>query len=916
MKIKLLLITILFYTVSFAQTKGTIKGTVTDKDANNAPLAFANAVIKGTATGVTTDEKGEYVIAIAPGNYVLQFSFVGYENAEVEVTVKAGETIVVNKELGSGGYKLEDVVIQKAATNREKETVLLLDQKKAVEIKQSIGAQEMSRKGVSDVAGAVAKTTGITKQEGSGNIFVRGLGDRYNSTTMNGLPIPSNDPEKKNINLEIFSTDILEYVGIDKVYGSKLFGDFAGGNVDINTKDYKGKGFFKIDLGSKINSNALNEDNFSLQKGYDSFGFSSVSIPNQPLTQYNFNTLNLENYNPFAGSIGLSGGKSFNVGANGKLNLFATLSHGNEYVSKSDGSARGGINGDASLINREFETFNNNSLNTNSTGMVNAVYKINSKNKFSFNSVFINTSSLSKEEYYGYVADLANNGNGLIRRNKFEKNTLWINQLLGENKFTERLMVNWGLSYNTITGSMPDRTQNILNRVDNGYLINSQSFPNNHRYFQELTEDEWAGNISADYKFAQSEDTFKGKITVGFSGRIKNRDFEATQFNFKANSDYLNVIVDANNLDAFFNPTNFSNNFFEVATFRGNFEVSNALKPQTYNGEQMISAGYAALEYNFSKLTAVVGLRGEHIFQKVKWNTQLDPTGSKDEFDKTAILPNLILKYELTEKQNLRLGMSKTYTLPQFKERALFVYEDVTEVKVGNPDLYPSDDYNLDIKWELFPKSEEVISITAFGKYIQNPINEVTIASSTNDISYINTGDFGYVAGGELEYRKQLFNSSNDTRKLSAGLNISYLYSKQELSSSKVTKETDYNVVFNTEDDSFSGASNLLLNADVSFSTFWNEKESNFTTTLAYNYFSDRLYAIGTNDRGNLVDKAVSTLDLICRTKLNKNLGLNLIAKNLLNPTVNRVQENKNGDVNVLSYKKGYTFSLGLSYQF
>ena len=164
----------------------------------------------------------------------------------------------------------------------------------------------MPRKGVSDVATAVTKTTGITKQEGSGNIFVRGLGDRYNSTTLNGLPIPSNDPEKKNIALDIFSTDIVESVGIDKVYNSKLFGDFAGGNVDIVSKEYKGKGFFRVDVGSKINTNAIAEDNFQLQKGYNATGFGSKSIPGNALTEYNFSTLQLEDRNPFAGSIGIS----------------------------------------------------------------------------------------------------------------------------------------------------------------------------------------------------------------------------------------------------------------------------------------------------------------------------------------------------------------------------------------------------------------------------------------------------------------------------------------------------------------------------------------------------------------------------------------------------------------------------------
>jgi hypothetical protein len=116
--------------------------------------------------------------------------------------------------------------------------------------------------------------------------------------------------------------------------------------------------------------------------------------------------------------------------------------------------------------------------------------------------------------------------------------------------------------------------------------------------------------------------------------------------------------------------------------------------------------------------------------------------------------------------------------------------------KVGNKDLYASDDYNLDLKWEMFPKSDELISVTAFGKYILNPMNEVTISSSSNDISYINTGDYGYVAGAEVEYRKQLLIPILTTLKLSAGLNASYLYSNQELNADKVNRETVFQVDF------------------------------------------------------------------------------------------------------------------------
>jgi hypothetical protein len=374
MKFKLLFFTLLLTAISFSQNKGTITGTLTDKDANNQSLPFANVLLKGTSIGTNTDIDGKYTLTVLPGSYTLQLSFVGYESVEIPVTVTANETITVSKALGSAGYKLEDVVVR-STVNRQKETALLLDQKNAVEIKQTIGAQELSRKGVSDVATAVTKTTGITKQEGSGNIFVRGLGDRYNSTTMNGLPIPSNDPEKKNINLEIFSTDILEYVSIDKVYNSKLYGDFAGGNVDIVSKDYKGKGFLKVDIGSKVNTNAISENNFSLQTGPSSFGFSAISVPASPLTQYNFGSLQLDSKTPLGSSIAISGGKSYNLGAESKLNVFADVSFGSDFTSRSDGSAKGNVTGDG-IVNKNFENYSLISYNTNFTSMANIGYKI------------------------------------------------------------------------------------------------------------------------------------------------------------------------------------------------------------------------------------------------------------------------------------------------------------------------------------------------------------------------------------------------------------------------------------------------------------------------------------------------------------------------------------------------------------
>lgn len=908
MKTKLFILFLFVSLCSVAQT-GTVSGVILDKEYENEPLPFATVLLKGTKQGTTTDDKGKYSLTVKPGNYTLVVSYLGYETKEIPFTIKAGEKKVINHTLEASGVQLQDIVVE-YTVKKESEQALLQEQQKAVEIKQSIGAIEMAKKGVSDVAAAVVKTAGVTKQEGTSNIFVRGLGDRYNSTSLNGLPIPSNNPEKKNIALDLFNVDIVEYISIDKVYNSKMYGDFAGGNVDIHSKDFSGEAFLKLDAGVNLNSNAIAQNNFLLQDGPNTFGFSKSALPNS-LSEFGFeNSLNPVSKTPFGFNFGLNGGKKFNFGENSSLSLFSTVSFGNEFA------YREGIDRNVNNIGTPTKDFRSESFGykTNTTGMLNAVYKFNNNNKLKYNFIFINSSEQSNENYNGTIIDIADNDNGLLNRKTYEVNSVFINQLLGEHKFSERTNLNWGVSYNSITSDMPDRIQNTFRFENGGFVFGQNQITDNHRYFQSLVENEAAVNVSVDVKFKKKEDdSFKGKMTFGYSARYKVRDFEATQFNFRI---LQNQTVDPNNLDTFFNQANLSNGFFEIATFRGNQFVPNALRPQVYSGTQIINAGFGNVEYQFNdKFTAVVGLRTEQIFQEVEWNTQIDPSDRKDGFDRVEFLPSAILRYGINEKQNIRFGASKTYTLPQIKERALFVYEDVTQIKVGNPDLYPSEDYNVDLKWELFPAKEELISVTTFGKYILNPINEVTISSATNDISFVNTGDFGYVAGIELEARKQLMNPENEKNRLSAGLNVSYMYTNQELNSAKVRRETRYNVEFTDEETSFSGASDLLLNADLSFTRNYGN-ESNFIATLAYSQFSDRIYAIGTNTRGNLVDKSFGTLDLILRSKVGQKLNFSFAAKNLLNPDIERTQENSAGDTTIRSFKRGVNLSLGFSYNF
>ena len=199
--------------------------------------------IKGTIIGTETDLEGNFSLSINSGSYVLVFNFLGYKSLEVPITVISGETLIVNSILESAeGVALEEVTL-KANISKQKETALLLEQREAATIKESIGAERLTKIGVSNAASATTKISGVSRSEESGDIYIRGLGDRYVASLMNGLPIPSDDVQNKNIDLSLFSTNLINNIGINKTYATSMYSDQSSGNIDIISKKYSKKGF-------------------------------------------------------------------------------------------------------------------------------------------------------------------------------------------------------------------------------------------------------------------------------------------------------------------------------------------------------------------------------------------------------------------------------------------------------------------------------------------------------------------------------------------------------------------------------------------------------------------------------------------------------------------------------------------------
>lgn len=917
---RFLLLSLLFIaTAAQAQetTTGSIAGKLSDREMSGEPLPFANVLIKGTTKGTTSDYDGLYILEnLEPGTYTVVFSFIGYETLEVpDVVVEAGKVTEVNTDLGSSAAALDEVVIT-TVSRRDSEVAILMEQKNSVDIKTSIGAQELAKKGVGDAEGAVTKISGISKQQGVKNVFVRGLGDRYNSTTFNGLPLPSEDPEYKNIALDYFGSNIINSVGVNKTFSGDIYGDVAGANIDIDSKTLTSKDLFKIGFGTGFNSRAVTED-FMLPDGSNWLGFDlEKGSPINNLGTYSFiNSFNPNNQNTQVNSdASIQLGKKFDIGDN-QLSAMIIGSFESDYTYQKGNTKELNAQG-LPLRDLDFDKY---LYSVSQIAMGNLDFEfVDDLGSIAYNSLLIHTNTQSVGQYFGQSANISEeeDDSAFIRRQQINDNTIYVNQLLSEFNLTDRLAINLDAGYNITRGDEPDRRQNTFVYDGSNYRVAVGTPSYNHRFYSQLEEDELVGNFKTSYKIGDLEgDTNKGEVSFGYNYKDTDRIFNFLQFNHDFGSP---VNIDINNPDAVFNQQGIDNGDFRLVTNSGFGAGFNPLVPFFYEGNKTIHAGFANFLYTFNeKFSANIGLRYEDVKQTVNWDTNLssserdlnvDPSTLKENY----FLPSLTAKYNFNENSILRFAGSKTYTFPQFKEVAPFLYEDVNFSSFGNPDLMPSEDYNFDLKYEYYFSSGELVSLTGFYKKIIDPINRAQVNSAANQLSYINSGEEADVAGLELELRKDIFEITGDelekdSKSLSFGLNASYLYSRQDL--------TDESTNFTNDEDELQGASPFLLNTDLTFDL---EKERyDLLSSFVLNYFSDRIYSLGVQQQGNIIEKGIPTLDYIAKLTFDKHFGINFKAANLLDPSFELTQEDISGNNNVINtYKRGSNFSLGFTYTF
>lgn len=870
-----------------------IKGQIKDSDSKE-PLIGATVQIIGSSMGAVTDIDGNFQLAgVEDGIYDIEIKYVGYKTVvKRQIKIEDNRIVTLDFELKADTQMLSDVTVV-AKANRESESVTLLEQKKSIVAVQSVGAKELSRKGVGDAQGAVTKVSGISKQEGVKNVFVRGLGDRYNLTTLNRFPIPSEDPEYKNIALDFFSTDIIQSVDVNKTFGGTMASDVAGAGINISSKELVGRSELKASVSAGANTNVMRSGVMQMD-GVNAFGFAQSSEPEADLNAYSFhNSLDPSKKNaPVNQSYMLSGGKEWNWGTD-VFSVYMVGSHDKKYAyydeevrnSITSGDLSQDMKGDISKIE------------TSQLLMAGLNYRHSDKLHLQYDLMMVHAARESVGDYWGMDADFQSSDTyeGFMRRQQVNDNRLLVNQLSGVWKFAPKWSLDAGISYNKIKGMEPDRRINNLVKTASGY-VPMKGTGVQQRYFSELNEDDINLRAGFTYKLPDAYGSEFSSVNFGYTGRLVTDGFSATEYDLSVIRQQSFDATDVK-FDRYYNQGNLDKGFFMQDRNQDEYDV-----------DKKIHSVYAEATYQLSEhFIANVGVKYDNVNLGVNYRVNRGGTKGSQSIDKDYVLPSVNLRYNFNDRHALRFGASKTYTLPQAKEISPYRYISVSFNSQGNPDLKPSDNYNADLKWDFYLSGSELFSIGAFYKYIKNPISRIEVASAGGFLSYENIADHAMVAGAEVEFRKDLFSrkTAEEIHKLTFGVNGAYTYTHAKVSLATVSTGSQ-----------LEGAAPWIVNSDLSYQL--QKGKYNLTSTLVFNYFSDRIYTIGTEGFQDIMEKGIPTLDFVLSAKMGNRFSLSMKAANLLNAShqLTRKGNADNREVVLSKYKKGVDLSLGISYEF
>ena len=868
---------------------GNIKGTVLDKQTKE-PLTGATIQITGTAQGVVADIDGNYTLNVNDGTYTITVRYIGYKDILLN-SIKVKAETLLNFEMESDAQTLGEVSVV-AKKNLEGERALQMERQKATLAIENLGAKEMSIKGISNVEEGVKKITGISIAS-AGQLIVRGLGDRYSTTTLNGLPIASPNPDNKLIPLDIFPASTVQNITVSKVYDASAFADYSGAHIDISTKENVGSDFLSISFNAGGKFNTLGKDFYRMDRDGSLFKTPSLDqkLIDMSLTDFEeyarhnrlFNTsfqVSKKTALPeFGGNIGF--GKRFTLGGN-EVSVLGSIGVSNDLQTMDNASIRT-LEATGNTLNEfNYDSYSN-ELKIAALGNLGYSFRTSDHIGYTFFYARNAIDTYMRREGVDYEDHHLIGSNNVTHIYSLQNH-----QVNGKHYFGKQWDLNWSGSYSKTSSDEPDRRQVMFIREDDQIKLFKLNRQETMRYFGSLNEDEWVGDLTASYRFGDNN-----KLQAGFTYKDKNRDYMGTRFYYNLNK--LNpTITDIYDTDSFLNMENVEN---------GSITIDRKKQPKdSYTAGNSIYAGYIATEYYpAAPLLVNLGVRYEISKQWVDYYTD-GGKAERSELNKNDLFPSLNMKYQMNEKNSLRFAFSRTVTRPSFIEMAPFLYQESygsAQIR-GNADLQNGYNYNIDLRYELFEKNGDMLSITAYYKHLKAPIERVQTLSGGSAVHSFRNADNGMATGVEIEFRKEI------VKDLRFGVNGSYMYTNVKLPEGGA---------YTNSQRALQGASPYLANADLTYSpAFSNDRQ--LSVALLYNLQGPRIHSVGISGLGDIKQQPVHTLNFTGSYRFNRRFAVKLQVNDLLNQDILFKQEvPTTGDkVEVERFRKGTGFEVGFSY--
>ncbi len=897
-----------------AGPSGQLRGFVLDLS-TGATLNNTLVEVEPGGASAVTDLDGMFTFNLPAGEYSLVVRKPGYlpyrvEGVRVPDSGEVWQEVPLTPEGGVSQTTVEVVATSERATIE----ALLAERKSIGVLSDSIGRQEMSLNPGSDGADVMQRVTGVSLVDNK-YVFVRGLGERYSATQLNGSQIPSTQPDKKVIAMDLFPASLLENIRTEKSYTPDQPGEFAGGIVKVNTLDFPRSPTFKVTYGTSFNTLTTFQRFKSYPGGkYDFWGFDNGSralpslIPPQRIVRETAFTPGFTreelavlgrafaNVWAFDENRDAIPGQKFNFilgNTWGRLGLVFALNHGTDFENRKERMVFYNLGGGGQL-----EPFNDyqmeySTMKARTSGTLNLAWRLGANHKLLFRNFYTHEASDESRFFEGSNSDF----NGLYRnyRLKWEEESIYSGQLAGEHylPFLGNALFNWNLSRATSMLDQPDLRETLYESrsfAGDEFVLADES-QSGFRQFINLKEVLWDPDANLAMFFHRG--SLIGSIKIGAAYRHRDRDFGARRFRFiPVKTQGIDLTLPPEQI---FTPGNINPQGFELRETTRNTDA--------YTAFQITRAWYVVGDLSWRRWRFVGGVRLEDDEQRIEtYNPfQRSLVTVSTRLDKRDYLPALNVVYQLNGQMNLRASAAKTLNRPEFRELAPFDFSDVVGGRTvqGYPGLTRATIQNYDLRWEWFPAPAELVSLSFFEKRFNDPIERVVEATAQLRTSFRNA-DSATNRGIELDLRKGLGFLSRRLENLRFTGNYTFVDSEVQI-------PRDGIIVLTTLSRPLSGQSRHVFNGILEYtSPRWRT-----TARALYNFQGSRISDVGAFGIPDIIEDGYRSLDALVSQPFGS-WNLKFAAQNLLDEEVRFLQ----GGLPQRVYRLGRTFTVSLSYSF